>query len=177
MVALHQELEARLDVGGRRMAFQPQRVERLALGIAHHPAFTRVIRARGTGEVREHSERVGGGTEGGVEASGGRAKPRVARLLAVEPKLPGRAVPGYGILLEAGDRLVAHPGEIIVGLIVFAHVLEAEAPVLAFPQATFGGPMGRRAAASRPLAGGRLRAQPTILIRLHTDAVEEGRVE
>src|SRR5213593_3538351 len=39
MMALYQFLEARLDLGGRRVDFESEGIERLALGIAHHARF------------------------------------------------------------------------------------------------------------------------------------------
>ena len=43
-----------------------------------------------------------------------------------------------GVLLVGGDRLVGHAGEVVVGGVVVAHVVEAEAPVLPLPPRPFG---------------------------------------
>ena len=59
---------------------------------------------------------------------------------------------GDGVLLVARDRVVAHAGEIIVGMIVLAHVLEAEAPVFALAQPPLRRAVRRLAGAARPLA-------------------------
>src|SRR5690606_18312368 len=55
---------------------------------------------------------------------------RRARL-AVGAHLPGRAMAGQRLRLEAGDVRVGEAGEIIETLVVFAHVVEAEAEILA----------------------------------------------
>ena len=41
---------------------------------------------------------------------------------------------GDGILLVLEDGVIAHAGEVIVGVVVLAHVLEAEAPILVLAQ-------------------------------------------
>ena len=56
------------------------------------------------------------------------------------------------VLLILGDGVVAHAGEEIVGMVVFAHVLEAEAPVFLLAQPALGRAMGRPRVAARPLA-------------------------
>ena len=81
------------------------------------------------------------------------------------------------ILLEGRDRRIGHAGEIVVGGVVLAHMLEAEAPVLAFPVPSLG-----RAEFARSLAGGMLADGTLDLLRfiaggLDPDAVEKWRVE
>ena len=78
------------------------------------------------------------------------------------------------VLLVAGDVVGAHAGEEIVRVVVLAHVIEAEPPIFALAQTPLGRAMGRRRLAARPLAGRALRAQPTVLVGLHPDAVEQG---
>ena len=56
MMALHQFLEARLDVGAARVLLEPQRMERLALGIADGAPF-RI----GLGVIRDRRRRRGTG--------------------------------------------------------------------------------------------------------------------
>ena len=61
MVALHQFLEARLDLGRGRVDLQPERVERLALGIANRAGFRRGplgARPRPAPEFAQHLERI-----------------------------------------------------------------------------------------------------------------------
>src|SRR5207253_1399031 len=63
------------------------------------------------------------------------------------------------------------------GMVVLAHMLEAEAPIFALAQPSLGCSMGRRAGAAGPLAAGPIGARPAVLTRLDPDAVENGRVE
>ena len=82
-----------------------------------------------------------------------------------------------GILLEGRNGGIRHAGEVVVGGVVLAHVLEAEPPVLPFPIPPF-----RRAIFSRGLAGGMLAHGTLGLLRLvagglDPDAVEKRRVE
>ena len=60
-----------------------------------------------------------------------RVELRIRRDRAVDPHRPGRPMPGERILLIALHRAVAHPGEIIVRLVVGADMIEAEAKELA----------------------------------------------
>src|SRR5262249_34070930 len=53
---------------------------------------------------------------------------------AVHAHLPGGAMPDDRILRVAGDVVGAHPGKEIVRVVVLAHVIEAEPPVLALAQ-------------------------------------------
>ena len=62
-----------------------------------------------------------------------------------------------GILLVGRDGLVRHAGEVVVGGVVDAHVVEAEAPVLPLAAPPLRRPMEARRPAARMLAG-RLRA-------------------
>src|ERR1043166_741819 len=176
VMPLHQQLEPSLDVGSLGVTFQPQRIERLALRVADRPVLAWLFRAWGcpAAELREHAERIGGPIERG-EPSG--TCTRLTGLLAVLAQLPGRPMAGHGILLEPCHRIIAHPGEIIVGMVVLAHVFEAEAPILALAQPSLGGAVRGRAVAARPSAGRTVGAAPPVLARLDPDAVEKGRVE
>src|SRR6202049_1977995 len=93
------------------------------------------------------------------------------------PELPGWPMAGDRVLLIGLDRRIRHAGKVVVGLVVHAHVVEAVAPVLAFVAATLGSAVGRRLAAARPVAIGRGAPAWRILVGLHPDAVEDGRVE
>src|SRR5262245_2666188 len=61
-------------------------------------------------------------------------------------------------------------------MVVFAYMPEAEAPVLVLAIAAFGGAVGRRPVAARPLTARVLGAQPTILVGLDPNTIEQGRV-
>src|SRR5712691_1366340 len=130
MVALHQCLEPGLDLlrGGIRL--EAERVERLALGIAHRASLgaTGGASAGGRSELLKHSERIIGAAEFGTKAGGMRAHRGPA---AVHAHLPGRAMPDDGLALIAGNVVGAHAGEKIVGVVVLADVVETEPPVFA----------------------------------------------
>src|SRR5713101_5586620 len=93
--------------------------------------------------------------------------------LAVDPDLPGRTMAGNGLLLISGNRVFAHSGKKIVGMIVVAHVMKAEAPICARAQAPLGRPMGGVLAAAGPIAGRIARLRAAVLCRLDPDAVEQ----
>src|SRR5262249_26802664 len=99
------------------------------------------------------------------------------RLASVHPHPPSRAVSGNRLLLIARDRVVAHSGEEIVRLIVFAHVLQAEPPVFALAQPPFGSAVGGALPASRPVAARIVRTHAAILAGLDPDTVEQGRTD
>src|SRR5690242_3717188 len=130
MVALHQLLEARLDLGALGVGLEPERMQRLALGIAHRAPLRllpSIGLARPSAQLAEHAERIVGALV--VEEPAG-ARPAGA-LAAHHAHLPGRPMTGDGVLLVARDRVLAHAGEEIVGMVVLAHMIETEAPVLA----------------------------------------------
>ncbi len=76
-----------------------------------------------------------------------------------------------------GYGLIGQTGEIVIRLVVLAHMVEAEAVVLALVPA----PLGRRVEtgllAARRLATRTGVAQQPVLVRLDAEAVEEFRVE
>src|SRR5262249_61669302 len=98
------------------------------------------------------------------------------RATAVHAHFPGGTVADHGVLLVAGDVVVAHPGEEIVRMVVFAYVAKAEAPVLILAVATLGGAVGRGPATARPFTARVLGAQPTIPVGLDPNPIEQGRV-
>src|SRR5262245_13353685 len=176
VVALHQRLEPRLDLLRGGIRIEAQRVERLALGVARHAVLgwpPRRARAGSFAELVEHPERIVGVGKFRTEAGGMGARRRSA---AIHTYLPGRTMPDDRLLLVASDVVGAHPGKEIVRVVVLAHVVEAEPPVLALAQPPLGRTMGRRRLAVRPIAGRALCAQPTVLVGLDPDAVEQGRV-
>src|SRR6516162_2684657 len=48
----------------------------------------------------------------------------------IGPHLPGRTMARQRILLIARDRLVVHAGKEIIRVVIFAHMVEAEMPIL-----------------------------------------------
>src|SRR5690349_20350273 len=173
MVPLHQLLEARLDLAALGVGLEPERMQRLALGIAHSAPLrlARIGLARPPAELAEHAERI----IGALVAEEAPARARLAGALAADhAHLPGRAMAGDRVLLIARDRVVAHAGEKIVGVVVLAHMIEAEAPVLALFTTTLWRPVGSPVGAARPLAGRHGVAQPAVLVGLDANAVEQG---
>ena len=85
-------------------------------------------------------------------------------------------MPDHRLPLITGNIVGAHPGEEIVGVVVLAHMVEAEPPIFPLAQPSLRRAMGRGRLAVRPFAGRALAAQPTILVRLDPDAIEQGRV-
>src|SRR6185503_14201029 len=96
---------------------------------------------------------------------------------AIEAHLPGRAMSGDGVLLVTRDRILAHAGEIVVGMVVFPHMFEAEAPVFPLAQPALRRPVRRLAGAARPFANRRMTARLSVLFGLDPDTVEQRRVE
>src|SRR5947209_19060461 len=63
VMAFHQLLEARLDLGRRRVNLQPECVERLSLGVPYCPGLRRRpldTGARAGSELAQHLERIAG---------------------------------------------------------------------------------------------------------------------
>src|SRR4051794_5254345 len=85
-------------------------------------------------------------------------------------------MPDDSLLLISCNIVGTHAGEEIVRVIVGADVIEAELPVFPLAQPPFGGAVRRGFLAVRPLAGGTLRTQPTVLVGLDPDTVEQRRV-
>src|ERR1700726_1159828 len=133
MVLLHQRLVLHLGGLERRIRAEPHHLQRLALGVEYFSGFDLGL-AGGSARTRppaaapiefaEHAERVGGSFQVGLGAA-------LALLGAgVGAHLPGRTMAGQRILLVARDRVGIHPGKEIIGLVVFADVVETEVPVL-----------------------------------------------
>src|SRR5262249_14402825 len=177
MMALDQGLEADLDLNGGRPPLEAGRVGRPSSGIGDAPAaapaqILAATRAGGT-KVAEQTERIVGAFEVGLEPRRMRAR---AWAAAVHAHLPGRAVAEHRLFLIAGDVGLAHAGEEIIRMIVLADMSEAEAPVLVLTRTALRRPMGSRPVAARPFATRVLGAQPTILVGLDPNTVEQGRV-
>ncbi len=174
MMALHQRLEPCLHILGRRVGIEPERVERLALGVAHAARLRPLgTAARAATEVAKYAERIDGVGEFRLEARRMRA---CGRPPAVHAHLPGRTMPDHRVLLIARDVVGAHPGEEIIAVIVLPHVLKAEPPILALAVAPFRRAVASRRLAIRPFAGRRLGAHAAILIGLDPNTIKKGRV-
>src|SRR5262249_31707338 len=122
-------------------------------------------------QLAEESERIGRAVAIPAESIG------LGAVAAVHTHFPGGTVAGDRFLLIPGNRVLAHPGEEIVRLIVFADVLEAETPVFPFAQPPLGGSVRRAFAAPRPVAARSIGAHAPILAWLDPDAVEQGRTD
>src|SRR6266481_7691612 len=112
MMALHEFLESRLDVGAGRAILQPERVKRLALGIAHGAPLglgTRLCRTGArTAELPQDVERILGAKALFKRPTG----PSLGAALAADHAYPpGRKMPGERILLKACYGVIAHAGE------------------------------------------------------------------
>src|SRR5580704_1378545 len=168
MVLLDQRLVFRLDGFQRRIRAQPHHLQRLALGVEDLPGLDlglagRAARTRPPAaaavEFREHAERIGGGFEIGLRAA-------LALLGAgIGAHLPGRAMAGQRILLVARDRIGIHAGEEIIGLVVFADVIETEVPVLLVVGPALGRAVRPLVLAFRPFAHGGGLARRGLLLR------------
>src|SRR3954467_7681287 len=163
-MTLHQFLEARLDLGRLRIDLESQRVEGLALRVAHLPRLLRgflcVGASAATPEFAQHVKRI-------VR----RARCEIVDA-TVEAHLPGRPMAGHCILLIARDRVLAHSGKVVVGAVVLAHMHQAETPVLVLTQPPLGRAMRRLAGAARPLAGRYGAGRLALLLGLYPDAIE-----
>src|SRR5262245_10613612 len=177
VMALHQGLEANLDLNGGRPGLESERVERPSFGIvddaALAPAQMLAVTGGGGAKVAEQTERIVGTFEIGLEPRRMRAR---AWAAAIHTHLPGRTVADHRLFLIAGDVGLAHAGEEIIRVIVLADMSEAEPPVLVLARTALGRPMGSRPVAARPFTARVLGAQPTILVRLDPNTVEQGRV-
>ncbi len=81
------------------------------------------------------------------------------------------------VLLMLDHVLVGKAGEVVIGLVVLAHVVEAEAVILALVPASLGRRVEAWLLAARRLALRTRIAQQPVLVRLDAQAVEEFRVE
>src|ERR1700726_4010797 len=172
MVALHQLLEPRLDVRTGRAILQPERVKCLALGVAHGAPLGLGARLCRTGARTAALPRDVGSvleTETLVKRPTGLSLG--TPLGAPHPDPPSRKMSGERVLLKARNRVVAHAVKKIIGLIVFAGMLQAESPVFAFAIAALRRPVARRLRAIRPVTAWPLGPQPPIFAGLDPDAI------
>src|ERR1700719_3206742 len=172
MVAFHQLLEPRLDVRTGRAILQPERVKRLAFCVAHGAPLGLGARLCRTGartaELPQDAETILE-TETFVKRSTGLSLGTA--LAADHPDPPSRKMSGERVLLKARNRVVAHAIKKIIGLIVFAGMLQAEPPVFAFAIAALRRPVARRLRAVRPVTAWLIGPQPPIFAGLDPDAI------
>src|SRR5262245_58330298 len=171
MEPLHQLLEAGLDVGLGGAVLEIELAQALPLGALEGP-LRRAPRGLGVA-FGEQSERVVGG-----EAVSKAARPRAVAGLSIarpgiDPERPGRAVADDVLFLMLGDRLVGEAGKVIVGLDVFAHMIEAEAVILPLDPPSLGRRVEAGLLAAGPVARRMGLAQEPVLVRLDPQAVEE----
>src|SRR5262249_40160866 len=145
VMPFHQFLEARLDVWTSCAILQPQDVKRFPLRITDGPSLGLGAGLCCTGarttEFPQDVERIGGGE---IRIQQQADLFSCAALAADHSNPPGGEMSGERIFLKARTRIVAHAGKKIIGLIVFANVIEAEPPVFALSIATFWRPVARR---------------------------------
>src|SRR6202140_2738763 len=181
MVLLHQRLVFRLDDLERCVGAEPHHLQRLALGVEYFPGFdlglaggpawTRPPAAAAV-EFAEHAERIGRALQVGLGAALG---PLGAGIGA---HLPGWTMAGQRILLVTRNRVRIHAGEEIVGLVVFADVIETEVPVFLVIGPALGRAVRPLVLAVGPFAHGGFFARLRLLLRtqlvgLDADGVEE----
>src|SRR4026207_1979142 len=86
---------------------------------------------------------------------------------------PGGAVAGERVLLVRHHGWVAHACEEIVRLVVFAHVIETEAPIVLFAAAALGRAVCGLFLAAMPFAAGPAGFRTAVLPRLDADAIKK----
>src|SRR5262245_36512436 len=171
MEPLYQLLEAGLDVGLGRAVLEIKLAQALPLGALEGPLRRPALGLGGA--LGEQSERVVGGKA--VRKAAGPlalAGLSIARP-GIDPERPGRAVADDIFLLVLGDRFVGEPGEVIVGLVVFAHMIEAEAVILPLEPSSLGRRIEAGLLAAGPVARRIGVAQEPVLVGLDPQAVEE----
>ena len=122
----------------RRLAFEAERVERLALGVADHAGLAAAQVIAG---LRAH--RTVRTVRWILQAGPNRAARE--RPVGLPPFIPifqvGRCADDR-LALVARDVVGVHAGEEIVGVVVLAHVIEAEPPVFLLHRAPLGRTIG-----------------------------------
>ena len=177
MVLLHQRLVLRLDVLQRRFG-----------GRAPSPAAPCARRSSPCGS-RPWPRRPGPGRQrprplssenmlNGSEAPSRSSAACLALLAAgVGAHLPGRTMAGQRILLVARDRIGIHALEEIVGLVVFADVIEAEVQILPRILPALGRAVRPLVLAARPFAHGGFFARLRLLLRAQLVGLDANGVE
>src|SRR5208282_4531395 len=176
---LHQYLEPSLDIGPLGAGFKAENIEGVTLRIENLAALGRRPFMTGTAgaHLAEQRERVVGRPPAGASVAGtAPAISAAAADAADRAHFPGRTMAGHVVLLILRDRVVAHAGEEIVGIVVFADVLEAEPPIFAGAKPPLRRAVGRRRVTARPLAGRKLGAQPAVLVGFDPNPIKQRRV-
>jgi len=75
---------------------------------------------------------------GSLGPSGSTPSSRMTLVGSVHPHSPGRTMTDHSLFLIPGHIRVAHAREIIVRLVIFSDMFEAEAKILPFPQPAIG---------------------------------------
>src|SRR6185437_11919848 len=161
VVTFHQFLEPRLNLLRRSAHLEPERAERLALGIADRTLLLALLLLIAQAFAKQ-PERIGAGAA--------QIGPRPALAGA---HLPGRAMTGERVLLIGQHGVVFHAGEKIIRLIVFARVREAEVPIVLVILLALGRAVGSDVLASRPFARRAAGFLAAILVRFDADFIEK----
>ena len=80
---------------------------------------------------------------------------------------------GQVLFLVFDNGVIAHAGEKVIGVVVFADVFETELPILAGAQTPLRRAMRRRRVAIGPLAPRQIGAAAAIAIRLDADSIKQ----
>src|SRR4029079_17807359 len=120
MMSFHQFLEPHFHLLRGGSDFQPERVQGFSLGVADRSSFGARLLSRAHASAKQ-TDRIS------VTAKSTHIRPN--RSLAGS-HLPGRTMSGKGIFLVGHHRRIAHAGEKIIGLVVFADVIEAKTPIV-----------------------------------------------
>src|SRR5689334_19109149 len=167
MVAFHQLLETHFHLLRGRTDIEAERVESLPFRVADRARFRArlLFRANAFAEqpewIRVRSERT-------------QVRPHCS---LAGSHLPRRAVTGKRILLVGRHGRIAHACEEIVRLVVFAHVIKTETPVVLFTTTALGRAVRGLFLAAVPLAAGPAGLRTAILLRFDADAIKKRRVE
>src|SRR6516165_2077643 len=176
MMLLHQRLVLHLDFLQRRARTEPHHLQRLALGVKDlsRLGLGRTARPRpppsATIELAEYAE----GVEGAVKVDGRRPPAAATRIGA---HFPGRTMAGQRILLVARHGFSVHPRKEVVGLVVFANVVETEVPIFPTLVTPLGRPVGPPVLATGPFAHGGFLAGLRVLLRARPGRLDANTVK
>lgn len=145
----------RLDISERRIDIQAHHLQRFPLGIEKLARLRPGLRAGASLQLSEHAKSIA------VVLGMGRAAGHLAGADGLAD-FPSWTMARQRVILVARDRFGVHPGEEIVGLIVFASMLDAEVPIFARIVAALWRGMGCLVLAIRPFASHR---GPALLLR------------
>ena len=149
MEALDEGFVLNLDLLWGGGFIQPQGVKRLSFGIADAAGGL----AGDGGILAQHGEGVAHACIVAIAAGGGLFSRPVGGP-AIFAQFPSGAVAGAGVFLPIQHRAFGHAVEVIIGLVVVFHVVEAKMHILAFHAPALGCLMQARLAAFGPFAYG-----------------------